>query len=88
MFDQSFSADNFRKIFDQENRKGVYLESNFFPEAYEKSKQIKECRRKLRDLRNSSQKKHEKERRLELEERRSELEKKKKEIIIRGSRES
>ena len=31
--DQSFSADNFRKILDVENRKGVFLEGRFFCET-------------------------------------------------------
>jgi len=31
--DQSFSAGNFRKIFDIENRKGVFLEGRFFPDT-------------------------------------------------------
>ena len=31
MFDQTFSAENFRIIFDSENRKGNYLEGRFFP---------------------------------------------------------
>lgn len=50
MFDQSFSADNFRKIFDYENRKGVYLASSFFPDAHEKSRKIKQCNDGLRGL--------------------------------------
>lgn len=43
MLDQSFSADNFRKIIDIENRKGLYLEGEFFPEIVSISKEIKRC---------------------------------------------
>lgn len=35
MLDQSFSAENFRKIFDIENRKGVYLEGEFYADIDE-----------------------------------------------------
>ncbi len=49
MLDQSFSAKNFRKIFDYENRKGVYLASKFFPEVHNKSNQIKNCNGTLDD---------------------------------------
>lgn len=41
--DQSFSSENFRKIYDYENRKGVYLEGLFFPEIEEFTKKIKDC---------------------------------------------
>ena len=50
MLDQSFSADNFRKIIDIENRKGVYLEGVFFPEIVAISKDIKKCNRDLKLL--------------------------------------
>jgi len=44
MLDQSFSADNFRKILDYENRKGIYLEELFFqPDVVHLSAEIKEC---------------------------------------------
>ena len=49
MLDQSFSAKNFRKIFDYENRKGVYLASKFFPDVHNKSNQIKNCNGTLDD---------------------------------------
>ena len=34
MLDQSFSVENFAKIVDLQNRKGNYLEKEFFPEVY------------------------------------------------------
>lgn len=43
MLDQSFSVDNFKKILDSENRKGVYLEGRFFPVIEEISKRIRAC---------------------------------------------
>lgn len=48
MFDQSFSADNFRNILDYENRKGVYLEGKYFPEIKKITEQIKKCNTDLR----------------------------------------
>ena len=50
MLDQSFSAENFRKIFDIENRKGNYLEGEFFPEIESKSQEVQSCIGKLRSL--------------------------------------
>lgn len=41
MFDQSFSAENFYKIFDRENRNGDYLEKRFFPKVVPISEKIK-----------------------------------------------
>lgn len=43
MLDQSFSAENFRRILDLENRKGVYLEGRFFSNLNEITEQIKQC---------------------------------------------
>ena len=39
---QSFTPDNFRKIIDYENRRGLYLEAAFFPEAAKIAQEIKE----------------------------------------------
>ena len=50
MLDQSFTADNFRKIFDYENRKGVYLEGEFFPEVEKITKELKKCATAFREL--------------------------------------
>ncbi|NVJ99415.1 MAG: reverse transcriptase [Alphaproteobacteria bacterium] len=45
MFEQAFSERNFRKIFDQENRKGRYLEAEFFPSIVDVSERIQKARR-------------------------------------------
>ena len=50
MLDQSFSQENFRKIIDIENRKGVYLEGAFFPEIATISHEIKDCTIRLKNL--------------------------------------
>ncbi|UZJ42922.1 RNA-directed DNA polymerase [Marinimicrobium sp. C6131] len=50
MLDQSFSATNFLKIVDIENRKGNYLEGDFFPDVEEISKEIQVAKNKLRNL--------------------------------------
>ena len=51
MLDQSFSADNFRKILDLENRKGVYLEGHFFPSINEITEKVKQCNNAIREKR-------------------------------------
>jgi hypothetical protein len=43
MLDQSFSGDNFRKILDYENRKGIYLIGKFFPDVNDIVDEIKTC---------------------------------------------
>lgn len=53
MLNQSFSADNFRKIFDYQNRKGINLESKFFPEVKELSSQLKDIKVKFKELKRS-----------------------------------
>ena len=47
MLNQSFSAENFRKILDLENRKGVFLEGEFFPGLKAITKDIKECNKNI-----------------------------------------
>lgn len=56
MLDQSFSAENFRKVFDYENRKGNYLEGEFFPEVEKITKQIKEASVAIRQHRKTKSK--------------------------------
>jgi hypothetical protein len=50
MVNQSLSSENFRRIVDQENRKGVYLEGMFFPEIKEVTQSIKDCMSNIREL--------------------------------------
>lgn len=52
MLDQSFSADNFQKIFDDENRKGNDLASRFFPKVKDLNEQIHNENIKLRTKKN------------------------------------
>lgn len=49
MLNQSFSIDNFRKIIDYENRKGVYLEGRFFPLVAKITEDIKKLNREIRE---------------------------------------
>jgi hypothetical protein len=51
MLNQSFSPENFRWIFDYENRRGVYLEGKFFPDIAEVTESIKQCMATIRGLR-------------------------------------
>ena len=51
MFDQAFSASNFRRIFDLGNRKGRYLEKLFFPRVVELTTNAKDLAREIRDCR-------------------------------------
>jgi hypothetical protein len=50
MLKQSFTAENFRRIFDFENRKGVNLEEVFSPEVFKITEAIQSCKRKYQDL--------------------------------------
>lgn len=50
MLNQSFTADNFRKIFDYENRKGCYLEGRYFPEIEVITKKLKICATEFKTL--------------------------------------
>jgi len=43
MLDQSFSVENFKRIIDSENRKGVYLEGRFFSDIAEINNKIRTC---------------------------------------------
>lgn len=45
--DQSFSVDNFKKILSYENRKGRNLEKEFFPDIFEKTKELTEINKKI-----------------------------------------
>ena len=49
MLNQSFSVENFRIILDLENRKGVFLEGDFFPSLKSITDDIKECNKSIRD---------------------------------------
>jgi len=48
MLNQAFSADNFRKILDIENRRGVYLEKRYFTEAALIGEEIKRATAEIR----------------------------------------
>ncbi|MBF0541109.1 MAG: RNA-directed DNA polymerase [Nitrospirae bacterium] len=49
MLDQSFSVNNFRKIFDIENRKGIFPKYDFLNEVREITKEIKQCNVEIND---------------------------------------
>jgi hypothetical protein len=51
MLDQSFSIENFRRILDYENRKGVYLEGIFFPRIKDVSELVKRLNVNLKNSR-------------------------------------
>ena len=51
MLKQSFTAENFRKIFDYENRKGVNLEGEFFPSVAKISEDLRACNQNFLALR-------------------------------------
>lgn len=50
MLNQLFDVTNFRKIFDIENRKGLYIEKKIFPDLYEISKRVKEKKLEIKTL--------------------------------------
>ncbi len=47
MLNQSFSVENFRKIIDIENRKGIFLEGKFFPTLEAIADEIKACNKNI-----------------------------------------
>ena len=49
MENQSFSAENFRRILDLENRKGLYLEGRFFSHINEITEKIKQCTKEIKE---------------------------------------
>ena len=56
ILNQSFSVANFRKIIEEENRRGNYLEAEFFPDVEEKSKQIHSLRQEMISLKKDKSK--------------------------------
>ncbi|MEY4589012.1 MAG: hypothetical protein RL497_1088 [Pseudomonadota bacterium] len=50
MLDQSFSAENFRRIFDSENRRGIYLETHFFSDVAIITSELKRIKYEFREL--------------------------------------
>lgn len=51
MIDQSFSAENFRKIYEQENKKGINLDLFFSSEYMELKTKIKDLNDLTKELR-------------------------------------
>lgn len=51
MYEQSFSQKNLRRILDDENKKGKYLEGEYFPQIVELSKEVKNARQSLLRIR-------------------------------------
>jgi len=79
MLNQSFSADNFRRILDLENRKGVYLEGRFFPNVSKIAENIKQCNKDIKE-KGRSRSKHNDELK-KLYEKRKESKEKKEELL-------
>lgn len=83
MLDQSFSAENFRKILDIENRKGFYLEGEFYADIDEINKKIKDLNSDIRTLRTKGFSKEDYiEEREAIDEKKEELKAKKEEKLI------
>jgi len=51
MLDQMFTAENFRRIYDTENRKGVDLATRFFPTLEPLTHALRDKVKEIRDLR-------------------------------------
>ncbi|MFH1119841.1 MAG: hypothetical protein V1775_08450 [Bacteroidota bacterium] len=83
MLDQSFSSENFRKILDIENRKGFYLEGDFYADIDEINKKLKDLNSDIRTLRTKGLSKEDYiEERDAIDEKREELKAKKEEKLI------
>ncbi|MBN5110398.1 hypothetical protein JY464_15155 [Stenotrophomonas maltophilia] len=48
-----FTADNFRRVFDSENRKGIDVATRFFPELEPATNNVREKVKEIRELRKS-----------------------------------
>ena len=86
MFDQSFTSENFRKIFDYENRKGNYLEGKFFPEIAKIMEELKQNIAEIRGLKRNQQSLDNEiyeTKRIELSQRREVLRNKKEELLLK-----
>ncbi|AQU81914.1 MULTISPECIES: antiviral reverse transcriptase Drt3a [unclassified Halomonas] len=53
MLDQSFSAENFKFIFEKQNSKGIYLENIFFPSVAAQTKRLKAIKVGFKRLKDS-----------------------------------
>jgi hypothetical protein len=83
MLDQSFSAENFRKILDIENRKGFYLEGEFYADIDEINKKIRDLNSDIRTLRTKGLSKEDYiEEREAIDEKKEELKAKREEKLI------
>jgi len=83
MLDQSFSSENFRKILDIENRKGFYLEGEFYADIDEINKKIKDLNSDIKILRTKGLSKEEYiEEREAIDEKKEELKAKREEKLI------
>lgn len=51
MLDQAFTTENFRKLYDRENRRGVNLESRFFPGLADLTEEIRARTSEIKQLR-------------------------------------
>ena len=51
MLDQMFTAENFRRIYDAENRKGVDLAARYFPTLEPFTHDVRDKAQEIRDLR-------------------------------------
>lgn len=51
MFGQTFTSENFRRIYDSENRKGLDLASRYFPNLEHYTKAVREKVQEIHDLR-------------------------------------
>ncbi len=54
MLDQTFTTENFRKIYDRENRRGMNLEERFFPNLAGLTDDIRSLTGEIRELRRQS----------------------------------
>ena len=84
MLNQTFTAQNFRKIFDLQNRKGKYLEGEFFPEIEDITVQLKDVSSEFRVLKKAKSALTEaayEERRAQLDDRKKSLQEQKESLL-------
>ncbi len=86
MLNQSFTIDNFRRIVDHDNRRGIFLEAEFFPEVANVTKEIKECMagfRELKRTRSALTQEEYRERQSQLNQKKLRLKEKKEELLAK-----
>lgn len=81
MLEQSFTAENLRRIFDYENRKGANLEKEFFPDVAKINNELKKIRKHIKSRKPGLSKEDYREEKKKYGEKRNDLKQRKEKIL-------